>query len=596
MERSPSTLLPHTSAAPGSEGAGSGARCPSWVQIGVVVALAAATAGTAQRQPPPWERLRVDVDVLGSAAMEGRGTGQPGGRRAAAYIQRELDALLKAPRPANLEGQAKTGGATSRGSYGEPALHRQAVPIHGATVLDSTRLELVDHDGTTRPLRLGEDYVLADTLPLVLAEPVELVFVGFGISAPDQDYNDYRDVDVAGRVVVFLEGEPSSDDPAFLDGERPSEHASPERKFLTALGYGARGAILIPSPLGGFASDWGRVQRAFSGEQLTLASRLVHRFNVWMRLEAAAALFDGAARDFATVLGDVMERQVSSFPLATRLRFESAMRERDFTADNLVVRLPGRDPLLRDQHVVISAHYDGLGGRPSVPSGADRHSEPVVYPSVVDNATGTAALLELVRRFVDEPPPARSLIFLFATGEEHGRLGSRYFVDHPTVPLRSLVANINVDGLSIIDTTDEWVGVGAELSTLGELLRESLRTHDLRIGGMPFGLASREPFTASDQLSFAEAGVPSIQVMEGLGFRTLRGDVGWRRFVEWGRTRYHTPRDSLNQPIRWDAVQQHVDVLERFVRHVADSPQEPSWLPHTPWLEERLRTLAEDGR
>ena len=547
------------------------------IALAAIVATAPSTAGA---PGDDVEELRRHVEALGSEIMAGRGTGQEGGRRAAAYLASELEALIG----------EHGGGATGLQPAGSDGL-RQPVPIHGATVLAATRLELVAPDGSSRALRLGHDYVLADTLPLVLAQPVEMVFVGYGISAPDQDYNDYRDVDVSGRVVVFLEGEPASEDPQFLDGERLSEHAAPERKFLTALGYGARGAVLIPSPLDGFASDWERVQRAYAGEQLTLASRLVHRFNLWMRLEAASLLFEGAERSFEELLQGVSEGRVSSFPLRTRLRFESAMRERDFTADNLVVRLPGRDPLLRAQHVVISAHYDGLGVRPAAGAG----SEPVVHPGVVDNASGTAALLELVRRFSAGPAPARSLIFLFLTGEEHGRLGSRHWVDHAGVPVRDLVANVNIDGLSVLDTTDEWVGIGADLSTLGELLRESLHRQDLRLGRMPFGLATRQPFTASDQLSFAEAGVPSILVMEGLGFRTLRGDVGWRRFVEWGRTRYHSPRDDLDQPLRWDAMAQHVEVLERFVRHVADSPQEPRWLPHTPWLAERLRTLAEEA-
>lgn len=549
----------------------------------VSAAMAAESAetkgtGTKETQRSVAE-LRRHVEVLGADDMAGRGTGQPGGARAADYLEQQLTALIASAPPGGQRLQPA-------GSHGL----RQPVPIHGATVLETTRLELIQPDGSARVLRLGRDYVLADTLPLVLAQPVEMVFVGFGISAPDQDYNDYRDVDVAGRIAVFLEGEPASDDPEFLDGERLSEHAAPQRKFLTALGYGARGAILIPSPLSGVASDWTRVQRAYAGEQLTLASRMVHQFNLWMRLEAAAVLFEGSGRPLEKVLADVTTRRVSSFPLVTRLRFESALRERDFIADNLIVRLPGRDPLLRDQHVVVSAHYDGLGVRPATGDVAG----PVVYPSVVDNATGTAALLELARRFADAPPPARSLLFLLVTGEEHGRLGSRAYVDQPSLPLRDTVANINIDGLSIIDTTDEWVGVGGELSTLGELFRESLRSHGLRAGRMPFGLASRKPFTASDQLSFAEVGVPSIQVMEGLGFRNLRGDAGWRRFVDWGRTRYHSPQDGLNQPMRWDAMLQHVDVVERFIRHVADSPREPSWLPGTPWLGERLRSLAEE--
>ncbi len=516
---------------------------------------------------PSLARILAHLRVLGGDEMEGRGTGARGGDRAAAYIEATLEELDVEP---------------IAGSY------RQAVPMHSSLPLPSSQLTVHSEGDGEHALALWEDYVLFDTgAQTYLPQPTPLVFVGYGIVAPEYRYNDYQGLDMAGRIAVFLAGEPVSDDPVFFEGATATFYSDPGMKFRTALSRGARGAILLPSPRGTLFTRWNEVRDAFETEDVTLPYGIAGSLNVLLEMHQAERLFDGAEASFGEVLELDRRGDLGSFPLAVRVRFHGEFRERDFAAHNLIARLPGSDPLLRADHVIVSAHYDHLGlGRPV--------DGDAIYNGVIDNASGAAVTLELARILSSGPErPRRSILFLLVTGEEKGLLGSRYYRDHPVVPLHRTVAALNIDGISFLDTTDEFVGIGSKYSTLGDLLERTLASLDLRHSGVPAPLALREPFYRSDQLAFAQAGIPSILVMEGLAFRNLDTDEGLRRFVDWSLKRYHTPFDDLEQPLHSPAIEQHAEVLLAFVRSVANTPAEPRWLPGAPWVGERLRTLAE---
>lgn len=529
--------------------------------------LHAQAGGVEPEEEPSLSRIFAHLRALGADEMEGRGTGARGGERAADYIETTLEEL-------DLEPIA--------GSY------RQAVPMHSSLPLPSSRLTVHSGHGDEHTLELWKHYVLFDTgAQTYLPQPTPLVFVGYGIVAPEYRHNDYQGLDMAGRIAVFLAGEPVSDDDAFFDGARATFYSDPEMKFRTALSRGARGAILLPSPRGTQFTRWQGVRDAFETEDVTLPYGVAGSLNVLLELHQAELLFQDAETSFGEVLELDRLGDLGSFPLATRVQFHGEFRERDFAAPNLLARLPGSDPLLRDDHVIVSAHYDHLGlGRPV--------DGDAIYNGVIDNASGAAVTLELARILSNSPErPRRSILFLLVTGEEKGLLGSRYYRDHPVVPLHRTVAALNIDGISFLDTTDEFVGIGSKYSTLGELLEQTLASLDLRHSGVPDPLGFREPFYRSDQLAFAQAGIPSILVMEGLAFRNLGPGEGLRRFIEWSVQRYHTPFDDLEQPLDGKAIEQHAEVLLAYVRTVANTPAEPRWLPGAPWIGERLRTLAE---
>jgi len=543
-----------------------------WLAASLLVLPPAAVSdeGTAVDDPTPGlsvERILGHLRALGSDAMEGRGTGTPGGERAAAYLETRMAEIGLEP-------------------LGDDGGYRQAVPMHGSLPLPESRLTLVDAGGEAHDLELWDDYVPFDTGAQTF-QPVQipLVFVAYGIVAPEYDHNDYQRVEVAGRIAVVLAGEPPSTDDDFFEGAQPTVYSDPEMKFRTALARGARGAILLPSPREVAFVRWDDVLGAFQTEDLDLPYGLTGNLNLLLRFERAPQLFAGARHSFTEVLDLDRRGALGSFPLESRASFTGVFRERDFLAHNLVGRLPGSDPLLRRNAVIVCAHYDHLGvGRPV--------DGDAIYNGVIDNASGTAVVLELARVLAAAPArPRRSIVFLFLTGEEKGLLGSRYYRDHPAVPLHRTVAAVNVDGISFIDRSGEFVGVGARFSTLGELLGETLASLGLRHGSIPGLFQELDPFYKSDQIAFAQAGIPAILVMEGFGYAS--GATGIRRFVEWGRNRYHTPFDDLEQPIDPEAVEQHATVLLAFVRRVADTFTEPRWLPGAPFLGARLRSLAE---
>lgn len=524
-----------------------------------------AAAGTVELST---ERILAHMRALGDDSMEGRGVGSPGGERAARYLEARLAELGLEP-------------AVGDG-------FRQAVPLHGSTPLRDSRLRVVSAAGVARELTLWDDYVLFDTSARTfLPRPVPLTFVAYGIVAPEFDHNDYQGLEMAGRIAVILTGEPPSDDPFFFDGSAPTVYSDPEMKFRTALSRGARGAILVPSSREGVFTDWQRVLDAFRTEDVTLPYGISGNLDLLLNADRAELLFDGAEHTFAEVEALDRSGALRSFPLRVEVGFSGMFRERDFVAHNVAARLPGSDPLLASEYLLVSAHYDGLGI--GLPVGGD-----AIFNGVIDNASGTAVVLELARVLAaGSPRPRRSILFLFVTGEEKGLLGSRYYRDHPLVPLHRTVAAINVDGISFLAPTDDFVGVGAELSTLGELLQKTLARLDLRLAEIPEPFRAREPLYASDQIAFAQGGVPSILVMEGLSFRGITAAEGLARFVAWGEERYHSPRDDLSQPLDRQAIEQHATVLLELVREVANTFTQPQWLPGTPFNGERLRSLAE---
>jgi hypothetical protein len=470
--------------------------------------------------------------------------------------------------------------------FGDGGGFNQQVPLHGATPLPKSRLALWSL-GETRTLELGEHYLLFTTgSQTLIPRFVPMVFVGYGIVAPEFDYSDYHDVDVRGRVVVFLSGEPSSSDDDYFEGERPTVYAAPETKKRIALSRGAVGSLLIPRPSAEVDAAWRRTARDFAFEHLSLAYTLPEHLSAVVHPEIARWLFRDALYDFEQVLEMERSSSLRSFHLPTRLRFEGRFSTRDVLAPNVVALVPGRDPSLRDSHVVVSAHYDHLGIGPEVAGDA-------IYNGVVDNALGVACALEIAR-VVSEMgrPPRRSLILLLSTAEEVGMLGARYFLDHPPVGLPDMAANINIDGLAFLAPFDDVVGIGGELSDLGAMLERAVEPLGLRVSAFPDELWNQAVYVRSDQLAFAQRGIPSIAVSEGFSWRGSTEEEALDRAFDWMAMRYHAPSDDLSQPLDFEASSLHCEAILQLVLEVANARSEPEWRRGVPYAYERLLSRA----
>jgi hypothetical protein len=499
--------------------------------------------------------------------FEGRGTGTTGGNLAAKYLALEFNKIGLKP-------------------AGNDNTYYQNIPMHGSKALPSSRLIL--HNGSeAEELKLNLDYLLYQSgshtfIPL----PTHLVFVGYGIIAPEFDYNDYQSVDVEGKIVVFFEGEPYSDDKNFFEGEIPTIYSSPEAKQRIAISRGARGSILIPLP----ESDlnyWEKLKKDFAFENISLAYSVSSNFSAIINFETAKKFFKNSGFSFNDVKKMHSENKIKSFNLNTNLSFKGVFQERDFIAQNVIGLIEGSDPILKNKFVIVSAHYDHLGIGPVVNGDS-------IYNGVYDNAAGVSALLEIAHTFFQPGnTPRRSIIFLLLTGEEFGLLGSKYYTNNPIFQLYRTVANVNIDGVASFEKFKSIVGIGKEHSTLKNFLERTAQKFSLEIVDIPPQFAYSESFASSDQISFASAGIPSILVAEGLDYINITKEEGLAKYLEYITKYYHTPFDDLLLPINQDAAMQHINILFSLIKDLSTNDIEPEWNKGSPYLNARLRSIAE---
>jgi hypothetical protein len=458
--------------------------------------------------------------------------------------------------------------------------------MRGSIPLPQSSLRLVGDCGE-ETLRLKQDYLLYQQgAQTYIPNPVPLVFAGYGIVAPEFDYNDYQRIDVSGKIVVFLSGEPPSRESNYFNGDAVSPYAYPAVKQRIALSRGARGSFMIPNPRFEGERSWDFWVDEFAFEHVTLAYAPSGHLSAMVRPEVAARFFRGAETSLAEVLSLEERGELFSFPLPTRASFRGIFRNREFVSSNVAGLLEGSDPNLRDSYLLLSAHYDHLGRGPAVMGDS-------IYNGLADNASGVSALLEIARVWAREKAPRRSVLFLFTTGEEKGLLGAYYYCEHPIVPLHKTVANVNVDGVAIFDTFRDLVGIGAGYSTLADELHSVAESLGLSPSNLPVEAVRTEAFARSDQAAFAEAGIPALLLIEGLDYEHFSREEALRHFLEWERSVYHSPFDDLSQPINLDAAAQHCAVIWAFSQWLTDHADPPRWHDGVPYGQARLQSIAE---
>lgn len=514
------------------------------------------------------DSIQHHIMVLGNDSLQGRGTGTAGCAKAAEYIRQCLQSYGVTP-------------------FSNSHEYFQTFPLHGSTPIVGTDFKLLTSN-ESYSFRLLEDYVLYSAgAQTFIPASVPLIFVGYGIIAPEYDYNDYQNIDVKNAVVVFLSGEPTSDDNSFFDGERMTVHSSFVMKQKTALARGAKGSILIPNPSDHTMDDWYEQQRQFRFEEVRLLFTPSENLNILLNPKLAHLLFSGARYSYKQIETFDKRGTMKSFPLIARVGFQGKFTEREFLSSNVVGLIEGSDPVLKDSYVLLSAHYDHLGI--GVPNENDS-----IYNGVFDNASGVSALLEIARTLMlNGQKPKRSVIILFLTGEERGFLGSQYYCLNPIVPLYKTIANINIDGISMFENIRSVIGVGGELSTLGEMLQQTMTPFGISVENIPTDLFRTDQFRNSDQFMFAQAGIPSILVAEGLHYDSTSYDDGIIRYTNWTNDKYHTPFDDVHQPMNFEAAAQHVSLILQFAVSLANDTTEPRWNEHSLFLNARLRSISE---
>ncbi|MGH8459513.1 MAG: M28 family peptidase, partial [Nevskiales bacterium] len=363
------------------------------------------------------------------------------------------------------------------------------------------------------------------------------VFVGYGISAPEFNWNDYKDADLRGKVLLMLVSEPPSDAPKFCKGPALTYYGRWTYKFEEAARRGAVGAVLIHRT--DMASyGWEVVRNSWSGERSYLKAEAPQlQAAGWIQLEVARKALAAAGQNLDQLLERAQSRDFSPLPLPLKLKAHVESKVRSFQSSNVVAKLPGSDTRLKDEAILYSAHYDHLGVRPNMPGDN-------IFNGAVDNATGCGMLLELARAYATAAArPPRSILFAAVTAEEQGLLGSEYLGKNPPVPAGRIHLNLNVDAIEPLGDPEHVEVSGSERTSFYPMVESTAQNFGLEI--TPDANPGAGYFYRSDHFSMARVGVPAFSVDVGRKFKGRSLEWGNQQSADYRARRYHQPADEF---------------------------------------------------
>lgn len=466
------------------------------------------------------ERIRAHVKFLSHDLLEGRGTGQRGGDIAAEYIaaQFALDGLKPA---------------------GENGTYLQKVPLVGVTTLPESKFSFVPEMGPATDLKYLDEYVGFDETQQPQSDiDAPIIYVGYGIEAPEYHWDDYKGVDVRGKVLLMLVNEPPSNDEKFFKGRALTYYGRWTYKYEEAARKGAVGVVLIHQT--GMASyPWEVVRNSNSGERSFLKSEGPElKVASWIQWDVARQLTTNAGLDLDKMVMDARSPDFHPVPLKVKLKAHMVSQVRPFASNNVIAILPGSDPALNAEAVLYTAHYDHLGIRRELPGDN-------IYNGADDNATGCGILLEMAHAFsLAARHPARSIIFASVTAEEQGLLGSEYLGLHPPIPAGKITLDLNYDDLPALGSPQEVEVAGAERTTFFPTVEAT--AEEFRLAIRPDSHPEAGYYYRSDHFSLARVGIPSFSVGEGLKYKGHDEAWGMRQADEYTAKRYHQPSDEYH--------------------------------------------------
>jgi len=526
------------------------ATCAAWLAVAAAPAMAQGVYGADVRRALESVRpaaLEAHLRFLADDLMEGRGTGTRGYALAARYVEAQFQRLGLEP-------------AGERGTW------EQAVPLQRAVLLPE-RCGLTLIGERSRELTMGRDFLMAPDVYRPQSDvTADVVFVGYGVSAPELGYDDLAGVDPRGKIVAVFSGAPAQ----FAHTVR-AHYSNGRVKDANLAAHGAIGVLTIRTPVDERRSSWARLTLQYGLPSMRWLDARGIPDGVAPEIQCSAtvdrataeALFQGAERSLAETFAAAEQGKLRGFPLRVKARMRRASRHDAVASPNVAGLWRGSDRQLESEVVVLSAHLDHLGIGPPVNGDS-------VYNGAFDNATGVACLIEIAAAFAHaESRPRRSLLFLAVTGEEKGLQGSSYFVRHPTLAVDRLVADLNLDMYVMVGPLREVVAHGAEHSTLSSIANLAAARMGLRVVSDPD--PEQVVFVRSDQYSFVRVGVPSLYVTGS------SGAAGQAARQAWSHDRYHSPQDDLDQPLDMESLARFARLHYLMVDLAANQPARPQW-------------------
>jgi Zn-dependent M28 family amino/carboxypeptidase len=466
------------------------------------------------------EHIRWHVRYLSHDLLEGRGTGQRGGDLAAEYIATQFAEYGLEP-------------AGDHGSY------MQKVPLVGITTLPETQFSLIPKQGQPMNLKPLDQFVAYDQSQQAQSDvDAEIMFVGYGIEAPEYHWDDYKGVDVRGKVLLMLVNEPPSDDPRFFNGKALTYYGRWTYKYEEGLRKGAAGVILIhQTEMASY--PWEVVRNSNSGEKsfLKLEGPAL-KVASWIHLDVASRLAVASGMNLEKMIAAAQSRDFRPINLGARLRAHMVTRVRKFESNNVLAILPGSDIRVAGEAVMYTAHYDHFGIRPDMPGDN-------IFNGANDNATGCGIVLELARAFGSAVmKPRRSILFAAVTAEEQGLLGSEYLGKHPPIPAGKISLDLNYDDVKPLGAPEEVEVSGAERTTFYPFVEATAK--DFRLAIRADARPEAGHFYRSDHFSLARVGIPSFSINEGMKFKGRPESWGLEQEKAYVEKRYHQPSDEYS--------------------------------------------------
>ncbi len=466
------------------------------------------------------ERIRAHVRYLSHDLLEGRGTGQRGGDIAAEYIGTQF--ALYGLKPA-----------------GDNGTYLQKVPMVGITPGPETTFSLVSANGTV-DLKPLDQYVAYDQTQQPQSDvDAQIVYVGYGIDAPEYNWDDYKGTDVRGKVLLMLVNEPPSDDENFFKGKALTYYGRWTYKYEEATRKGAVGVILIhQTEMASY--PWEVVRNSNSGEKSYLKLDGTPKLKVaaWVQLDVAKQMAAGSGMNIDKMMADARSRDFHPVTLAVKLKAHMVSKIRPFESNNVLAMLPGSDPKLKNEAVIYTAHYDHLGIRPDMPGDN-------IYNGADDNATGCGILLEIARVYSEAASkPRRSVLFASVTAEEQGLLGSEYLGNHPPIPASKISLDLNYDDVPPLGSPEEVEVSGSERTTFYPVIQSMAKTFRLTI--RPDARPEAGHYYRSDHFSLARVGIPSFSINEGVKYKGHDTAWGLEQAEEYTSKHYHQPSDEYH--------------------------------------------------
>jgi Zn-dependent M28 family amino/carboxypeptidase len=487
------------------------------------------------------------VKYLADDKLEGRDTGSRGERMAQKYAVEQLK-------------QAGAEPAGVKGFY-------QPVKFISRQIVEKDSSLTLIRDGKPEPLVLGDDAIITTRVMPAPEVSAPLVFVGYGLTVPEAHYDDFAGLDLHGKIAVYLSGSPAE-----IPGALSSHYQSRAEQWKNLRAAGAIGVVNVMNPAS-MDIPWPRIalNRAHPSMDLdypefneTEGAKLAVTFNP----ASADKLFAGSGHTFAELAALGKDRKpLPHFPLTVSLEAKTRVELKKIESANIVAKIPGSDPALKDEYVVLSAHLDHIGI--GEPINGDR-----IYNGAMDNGSGSALVLDMAQSFKQHPEKLRrSLLLILVTGEEKGLLGSKYFAAHPTVPAKSMIADVNVDMFLPIVPLKVLTVEGLGESDIGDRIREIAESFGVKV--QPDPEPQRNVFIRSDQYNFIRHGVPSVM----MDVSAEPGSPEQKIFKDWRTQHYHAPSDDTNQHVDLAAAAKYEDIVRALLINIANGDAAPEWKP-----------------